>query len=534
MSDLPDFSDVVQSSTHGDLDAEDDTGSIARTREANPYQPNTIFWAVQEGDLQAVNALFNGGFAEPWKLKEDCYYVSPILRSRLQDLAALGDLGGPGPFRITDNLTREFLRENTVILNMPTIPKHEDSFEDRDSVTKGKLQMRRPPHGFCSLDDMIGRKIVGRVVKEGSPITWAHHYGASWWGPLHLAALLGHTEIVDKLLDEQHGIEDFARGLCDCLMPSHLLATPNGKEDTVGGTLSDPRPDWTPLHYAICGGHISTAKLLVERGASEMVGRSFNVKNWPGPSPAHEISGRDWERPTWPALHSAARTDMYMCDYLLDAFPTSIDLESIVWRNGLHPTPAPIRSTAVIQAAAAGQIRTAGRYLLDRGARFAIPGYTDQELRDPLRVLCAIGRLEDAVWLTEFLLGLWVGGDRPHLEGPTRQMRRSVEACLGILERRKKGGLLVEGGGDWPFASARERQGRWAGGIASAGADEGRGMVDGGSCREEDVQMYFREQVLCFTIKYINLVRDKLLHQGHFPPSLVDWALTLVRSIYQL
>ncbi|KAK0737978.1 ankyrin repeat-containing domain protein [Schizothecium vesticola] len=407
--------------------------------------------------------MFNGGFAEPEKLRNGCYYVSPILRSRMEDVAALGELGGTGPFRISDNLAKEYLRENTLIDRMPVIPKHEDTFEARRSVTEGKLQMRGPVHGFCWNHDMIDSRIRGRRI-EGLPMSWAHQYGASWWGPLHLAALLGHTTIVNKLLDKEHDIEDLCRGLCDCLIPSHFLDLPKGKVDTVGGTLSDPRPDWTPLHYAICGGHLDTAQQLVARGASK----------WVGP------------------LHSAARAGhVPMCDYLLAAFPHSIDNESRTWRNGT-PTTAPIKSTALIQAAAAGHVRTTGKYLLERGARFAIPGYTNQELRDPLRVLCAIGRYGDAVWLADFLAGLWVGGRQRHVEGPTKQMRRSIVACLGILKRRARGELKGSPG-DWTWASARERQERWcpeirSGRLGEEGEYEEKWEVGLGGLTEEDVQ----------------------------------------------
>lgn len=528
MSDLPDYESDPEENEEAD-DAQDAPQPAASA--PNPYRPHSIFWTVQQNDLPALNVLFNGGFSSPAKLRGRCYYFSPILRSRMDDIVALGELRPTGPFTITDNLAKEYLRENTVIDRMPVIRNHEDSVEDRKRAKEGKLQMRPPVHGFCWSHDIMGRRLYGWTV-QGHPMTWAHHFGASWWSPLHLAAFLGHTAIVATLLDKGYNFEEPCRGLCDCLTPSHYLDTPSGKADPVGGTLSDPRPDWNPLHYAICGGHLDTAKLLVSRGANKLVGRPFSVNNWKRPNaaagppatPPNPVQGGpfptppggslppNWQRPTWPALHSAARTgNVPMVDYILSAFPHSIDDESSVWRNGVPNTPvrskvprpppivstAYVRSTALIQAAAAGHIRTAGKYLLERGARFAIPGYTNQELRDPLRVLCAIGRYGDAVWLADFLVELQVGGRQEHVrKGPTKQMRRSIAACLGILRKRARGGL--DGSpGDWAWASARERQDRWCPEIKSCRVGEDGEYneiweVNAGGLTEEDVRDHLK------------------------------------------
>lgn len=50
---------------------------------------------------------------------------------------------------ISDNLVKEYSRENTLIDRMPVIRKDGDNLEDRKRAKEGKLQMRGPVHGFC-------------------------------------------------------------------------------------------------------------------------------------------------------------------------------------------------------------------------------------------------------------------------------------------------------------------------------------------------------------------------------------------------
>ncbi|KAL1856959.1 hypothetical protein Daus18300_010518 [Diaporthe australafricana] len=102
--------------------------------------------------------------------------------------------------------------------------------------------------------------------------------------PLAWAASLGRDSMVEYLLDRGAHIEQDSSGLCDChcellrcqrLLPDRPVFyedPPETDEDNPFSDYVDSIPDsdsdWTPLHYAICNRHDSTARLLLERGAS--------------------------------------------------------------------------------------------------------------------------------------------------------------------------------------------------------------------------------------------------------------------------
>ncbi|KAI1258032.1 hypothetical protein MGN70_001078 [Eutypa lata] len=86
------------------------------------------------------------------------------------------------------------------------------------------------------------------------------------WTALHIAAYKGHDDIVSAILDSRETsalfINEDSRGICSCEIPKVLSAL----RDLYLDEVTDPC--WKPLHYAICSGHISIAKLLLSRGAS--------------------------------------------------------------------------------------------------------------------------------------------------------------------------------------------------------------------------------------------------------------------------
>ncbi|KAF0323113.1 hypothetical protein GQ607_009657 [Colletotrichum asianum] len=84
---------------------------------------------------------------------------------------------------------------------------------------------------------------------------------AGWATPLHVAAMNGHYHVVAWLLDEDVDIEAPARFCCECL--PLVVQDPTNPTRYLGDY-----PAWTPLHYAICKGHSSVARLLLSAGAS--------------------------------------------------------------------------------------------------------------------------------------------------------------------------------------------------------------------------------------------------------------------------
>ncbi|KAF6842223.1 ankyrin repeat domain protein [Colletotrichum musicola] len=93
----------------------------------------------------------------------------------------------------------------------------------------------------------------------------------SFWGtPLHLAAYHGRYDTVRWLVGQGVDMEPPDRLFCDC----------KGIEDYKSGNACDPwnHPCWTPLHFAICRGHQSVARLLLSAGASvDTMPESFDI-----------------------------------------------------------------------------------------------------------------------------------------------------------------------------------------------------------------------------------------------------------------
>lgn len=84
-----------------------------------------------------------------------------------------------------------------------------------------------------------------------------------WWAtPLHLAVYNGHYDTVRWLIAQGVDLDSPGRLLCDC----------KGMEDYMSRLIKpeDPskRPCWTALHFAMCRGHESIARLLLSAGAS--------------------------------------------------------------------------------------------------------------------------------------------------------------------------------------------------------------------------------------------------------------------------
>lgn len=156
--------------------------------------------------------------------------------------------------------------------------------------------------------------------------SWAVVFGwhhLSIFTPLALAAALGLDGMVAFLLDNGADIEKPGKGLCTCGDGEnvvHLYFPPDGDcgwTDDADYIMDDENGlCWTPLHFALCRRHESTAMLLLNRGA-----------NYQGTCPC--------EAGPWNALHTATRLNQRkIIDHLLD--DKHVDINA-VGHQGLTP-----------------------------------------------------------------------------------------------------------------------------------------------------------------------------------------------------
>ncbi|KAI7773241.1 hypothetical protein LA080_011486 [Diaporthe eres] len=168
-------------------------------------------------------------------------------------------------------------------------------------------------------------KLGGYVWQEWRPwrppFEW---HPCSIFTPLALAASLGHDSMVAFLVDHGADIEKPGKGLCACSSGEnqpHLCFPPDngcGRAFDEEYMMADENGlCWTPLHFAICRGHESTAMVLLGRDANPQV-----------------TCPCDDEGP-WNALHTATRLNQRkMIDYLLDNKLVDINEAG---RQGLTP-----------------------------------------------------------------------------------------------------------------------------------------------------------------------------------------------------
>lgn len=196
------------------------------------------------------------------------------------------------------------------------------------------------------------------------------------YSPLALAAYLGRDSMVKLLLDNGASSEQQSTQLCECcnLLLRCAERLPDGPDFWELSTRDDeeyhrPGEDlvhdswWTPLHYAICREHVSTAKLLLERGADPRdVGDGVT------------------------ALHVATRNaEQEIIDYLLEKNLVGVNSQS---ERGV---------TALHIAHIATDYELVDDYLNDHGADINL-GYTDES--GPWTIFamaCAEGKFELAL-----------------------------------------------------------------------------------------------------------------------------------------
>lgn len=95
-------------------------------------------------------------------------------------------------------------------------------------------------------------------------------HDSEFFSPLHIAAGMGHNEVVEVLLDHGAAIDAGSR-LCGCKRAAGMLNHFESPETDAH------LPQWTPLHVAICYNRPDTAMLLLSRGAKCTMEHAYNL-----------------------------------------------------------------------------------------------------------------------------------------------------------------------------------------------------------------------------------------------------------------
>lgn len=199
------------------------------------------------------------------------------------------------------------------------------------------------------------RRVATTLANYGPLYNWEakmDFYPDARFTPLAYAAYHGRDAMVKLLLDKGASIEMESALLCKCgnapplRCPEELPHPPVSWEPYDDGRDLEwedcvDHSSWTPLHLAICRRHASTAKLLIERGASAVA-----------------VGGGQT------ALHTATGAgSQQVIDYLLDKNLVDINAQDAYGLTPLHVAYATTRYRAVDK-------------FLDRGADINL-GYTD-------------------------------------------------------------------------------------------------------------------------------------------------------------
>jgi len=237
----------------------------------------------------------------------------------------------------------------------------------------GAYQAATPDGGFVDEDDCRDEITLATEYEERDrsiPRTFT---------AAHLAAREGHNEIISILVDHGVDLSIYANCPCICHPPPFAGFWFLPSEGAMG--VSSPH-NWSPLHVALCSGHIETAKLLLSNGAA--IVPSGILSSSPGQM-----------RPDFGILfEAAARGHADVLQHIFDFHP-NIDV-NCVDQTG---------QTALFYAFPNRRWDSTIPLLLERGAdiNFAVGcDVGNQHIEATcLDIACRLGRFEDALRLLD-------------------------------------------------------------------------------------------------------------------------------------
>jgi len=264
------------------------------------------------------------------------------------------------------------------------------------------------------------------------------------WTPLHLAAAYGNNKAVNLLLDNGADINAGSIGMCDC------------RELWVGRRAPAPPRFWTPLHAAICRGNLSTANLLLSRGAS-----AYLEADWLSDYESGRIP-RDPPNEVSTALHTACYLGhFHLVKTLVEGGYQFLETVTRLWERPIE------------YAFCGGHFRDIIPYLVKMGADINAMMVAGSWYGPMLLVACGLAKYREAMGL------LRLGADVRDCEDYTSQLTPLHLCARGshviatkddqAYFRRRLAGQLLEAGAD---VEAESRSGDTPLMVAAKARDE--------------------------------------------------------------